>query len=105
MGGTSSYVIPDHYEREKIIYNRENYEQRRKENELIDVVNSAVKQYNSGCFKGETKVMFPKENSYCDKLNEILEGKVASCEIVKASSYAYDEVYHEVGYYMSYSFK
>ena len=105
MGNNSSYLTPDHDKRAKIFYNSpENREQRIKENELRSVINEAVKSYNSGCISNDIEVKFPNENAYCDKLNEILEGKVAYCEIYKAHEEVYIDVFEEVGDFMYYRF-
>ena len=73
MGNNNSYLAPDHTGRARFFETPIDVDRR-------DVVNEAIRNYNSGHIFGITNTKYrDDECKYCDKLKEILGDKLQDC--------------------------
>jgi hypothetical protein len=79
MGNNNSYLEPDHNRRARFFETDKDVDRR-------NVVNEAIKNYNSGHIFGTTYTKYrDDECKYCDKLKQILGDKLQDCR-------AYDKI-------------
>jgi hypothetical protein len=97
MGNNDSYLEPDHTGRERFFKTTEDIDR-------INVVNEAIRNYNSGHIFGSTNTKYrDDECKYCDKLKEILGDKLQDCRADTIDDYEFPDVMPR--YFINYDFK